>query len=174
MLVISFASDETPVPVVQVLISAGKTKMLRDNQRQKYEEKRSGKGYVDMGHGTSWELAAHTIADPVESLAREYEIVRRSKRVTPSTESGRAAKEPAKQPGKFQQPNVKAFSSCLLLTCLLISISSGSREFEGIPTSTASSSSGGDRHLQQASSVLSASTSTTSGTEGEDSKSCSF
>ena len=80
-------------------------------------------------------------------------------------ETGHVSKDPAKQPGAFQERNIRTVFGCLLLFCLLISVGSG--VLAGLAFSRASSSSGGYNQLQQPSSLLSMSSSTTSGSKGE-------
>ena len=104
--------------------------MLADSQHHKDDEERSGKGYIDVERDTSRELADHTTLDPVDSLTREDEsvTVRKTKRATSSTGTDQVFKNPAKQPGKFQQHHVGTFSLCLLLSCLLITLCSGTQD----------------------------------------------
>ena len=69
----------------------------------------------------------------------------------------------AKQPGTFQERNVKAVFGCLLLFCLLISVGSGI--LAGLALSRASSSS--DAQVQPVSTLLSSSSPSTRGPKGE-------
>ena len=59
--------------------------MLRNSQQPRDEEKSSGEDYVDVERESSCQLADYTTLDPVDSLPREYESVRLTKRATASS-----------------------------------------------------------------------------------------
>ena len=141
--------------------------MLADSKHHKDDVERSGKGYIDVERDTSRELANHTTLDPVDSLTRKDEsvTVRKTKRATSSTGTGQVFKNPAKQPGKFQQRHVGTFSLCLLLSCLLITLCSGTQD--GIASRKRSSSATGDYDKRHVSTFPSTSSPITSAAKGE-------